>query len=143
MRRRVAILVAVALLLGVGVLVLWRWRPGRVGSAADSPSPIDAGAAVATVADAGPVLLGGERLAGRVVDLEAEGVPGVDVIVEPDTAAAAAGGAVATETDGDGAFAVGGLAPGVYRIHVEGEAVIPAELRNVRVPGEPVTLVVQ
>jgi protocatechuate 3,4-dioxygenase beta subunit len=139
---------ALVLVLGVTAGLVWC---GGGGGAAVVKHQNDAGIRDAAVpardAGRGPIPSGGERLAGRVIDQSSSAVAGAHVVVRLDPPRApgvkpAASAAIEVDTDALGAFEVKGLAPGRYRLLVEGAAVVPAEVRQIDVPGPEVTVMV-
>jgi hypothetical protein len=159
-RRRIAILAAAAAVIAIAVVLIVTRSPKR---GAPAPGRGDGGAAVR--APGGPQLPAhGVRLAGVIVDGAGIPVAGAEVSAEPEagivdaaarrgdagvgadagiaTAGPDAGIATASPSGPDGAFVIGGLSPGRYRVRVTGTGLLAAELRMVAVPAEDTRIVV-
>lgn len=84
---------------------------------------------------------GGVALSGIVVDAAGLAVAGAYVAATIESAKASTP-VTAAPTPGDGRFALHGLAPGRYRIRVDGSGILAAELRYVAVPGDDARIIV-
>jgi protocatechuate 3,4-dioxygenase beta subunit len=160
-QRRIAILAAIAAAVAIlaVVILMRRDRPGH-----GAPGVMRGDGGAAARAPAVPALpASGVRLAGVVVDGAGIPVAGAEVTVEPEARLADArpagadagvgdagmvdrlvdaGVATASPTGPDGAFVVGGLEPGRYRVRVTGKGLFEAELRMVAVPAQDTRIVV-
>jgi len=82
---------------------------------------------------------GTETLAGTVIDAAGDPVAAVTVTGEPEEES---GEVVVAESGADGAFALDGLVARRYRLRVEGQGVLSAEVRFVQAPATAVRIVV-
>ena len=82
---------------------------------------------------------GSETLAGTVIDAAGDPVAAVTVSGEPEEES---GEVVVAESGADGAFALDGLVARRYRLRVEGQGVLSAEVRFVQAPATAVRIVV-
>jgi hypothetical protein len=154
---RKAVLAALGIALASGLMlgfVLWP-EPGAAPAGIEDAGVADARATLLAppprpevpIARPGP---GSITLPGDVVDAAGEPVQHGAVTAElelgPGLSVSTPGlvttPSVVATTDENGAFALVGLAPGRYRLRVEGEGIFTAEVRFFEVPAESVRLVV-
>jgi protocatechuate 3,4-dioxygenase beta subunit len=141
-RKRIAMVAALVVCVLAAAAGLWRCSVHDASHRNQTKnSARDAGVKDSARDGGGRLLLpaGPAALHGTVVDASAQPIAGVQITVAPEKGSDPAREG---ETSKDGSFAIEGLAVGVYRVTVEGAAVVAAEVRRVDVPGEALTIMV-
>jgi protocatechuate 3,4-dioxygenase beta subunit len=138
MRRRLLAVLLLVLALGATYVVVvdGNGKPAAPTRRAPASLPTSPDAAPAVLARPRPA--GAFFIAGRIVDGLGQGVARLKVVALREEGTEQVEGTSLA----DGQFKVEGLAKGAYRIRVEGDAVLAAELRFVVAPGPFVTLVI-
>src|SRR6266487_2097146 len=120
-------------------LVLSFWLAERPAQHEDPLPPSAPRAPTGEPRPKSPKPVGKERLAGRVIGLHGEGLPGLSVVMAPEEG----GEPVAeTRTLADGTFDLPGLMAGLYRVRVSGRGVVRSEVHRVAAPAAHVAVVV-
>ncbi len=145
-RRNVVVAVVLGLVVGGGAWWLRRPAPRRPPQVA-----IGSGGSGAALTGTTAPALPAPNLTGIVVDTRGEPLVGARLAVWPAAADDAAVSqaaptavpdtAVAAVTGADGRFAIAGLAPGAYRLRLDGDAVFAQELAGLRAPADDLRLV--